>query len=131
VGKGAKRRTHHLAQPTYDYFRSAAVVDVDAVGLPGVPCPVPIVSPVVPLFKAPLATPAPGVGRLSLLEFALIELGAAGDTAESPLVVVEPVLAFCADAIDVDNRAAVVIAMIENFMAGSSAEATGKQWGES
>jgi hypothetical protein len=46
------------------------------------------------LFKAPLATPAPGLGRLSLLELALTGFDVAGETAASPVVVVEPVLAF-------------------------------------
>jgi hypothetical protein len=58
-----------------------------------VPGPVPIVSPVVPLFRAPLLIPDPWLGRL--IGAALIELPV-GETAESPDVVVTPVLAFCA-----------------------------------
>jgi hypothetical protein len=63
-----------------------------------VPGPVPIVSPVVPLFIAPLLTPAPGLERLAPFELPPTGLIVAGDTAESPDGVVEPVPAFCASA---------------------------------
>jgi hypothetical protein len=76
------------------------VVPSSVDGLLAVPGPVPIVSPVVPLFKAPLLTPAPWLGRLVPFEAASIGLPAAGETAESPDVVVAPVLAFCANAIE-------------------------------
>ena len=82
-----------------------------------------MVSPVVPLFMAPLAIPAPGLGRLSLLEPALAGFDVAGETAASPVVVVEPVLAFCASAIEFAKSAAVVAAIMTNFMLGSSEEA--------
>ena len=60
------------------------------------PGPVPIVSPVVPLFIAPLLIPVPGLRRLAPFAELLFWLGVAGEIAESPVVVVEPVLAFCA-----------------------------------
>jgi hypothetical protein len=63
-----------------------------------VPGPVPMVSPVVPLFIAPLLTPAPGLGRLVPFEPPPAGLAVAGDTAESPDELVEPVPAFCASA---------------------------------
>jgi hypothetical protein len=63
-----------------------------------VPGPVPIVSPVVPLFIAPLLMPAPGLERLVPFEPSPAGLTVAGDTAESPDGVVEPVLALCASA---------------------------------
>jgi hypothetical protein len=68
-----------------------------AAGALEVPDPVPIVSPVVPLFMAPLLMPPPGLGRVVPVEAPLAG-GVAGDTAASPDVVVEPVLAFCASA---------------------------------
>jgi len=80
-----------------------------------------MVSPVVPLFMAPLAIPAPGLGRLSLLELALAGFAVVGETAASPVVVVEPVLAFCASAIEFAKSAAA--AMMANFILGSSEEA--------
>jgi hypothetical protein len=81
------------------------------------------VSPVVPLFMAPLAMPAPALGRLSLRELALAGLfDVAGETAASPVVVVEPVPAFCASAIEFAKIAAAVSAMMANFMLGSSKE---------
>jgi hypothetical protein len=62
---------------------------------------------------------------LSLLA-ALAGFDVAGETAASPVVVVEPVLAFCASAIEFAQRAAVATAMMANFMAGSSGEAAVK-----
>lgn len=62
-----------------------------------VPDPVPIVSPVVPLLSAPLLTPAPRLERLVPVELS-VGLTVAGDTAESPEGVAEPVPAFCANA---------------------------------
>jgi hypothetical protein len=63
-----------------------------------VPDPVPIVSPVVPLFMAPLLMPAPGLGRSVRLEPLMVGFPVAGETAASPGGVLEPVLAFCASA---------------------------------
>jgi hypothetical protein len=63
-----------------------------------VPGPVPIVSPVVPLFIAPLLTPAPRLERLAPFELPPAGLTVAGDTAESPDGAVEPVPALCASA---------------------------------
>jgi hypothetical protein len=88
-----------------------------------------MVSPVVPLFMAPLAMPAPGPGRLSLLELALAGFEVAGETAASPVVVVEPVLAFCASAIEFAKRAAVA-AMIVNFMSVPSRKLKRKRGSE-
>ena len=59
------------------------------------PGPVPIVSPVVPLFVAPLLILVPWLlGRLAPVAAPLVWLGLAGEIAESPIVVVEPVLGF-------------------------------------
>lgn len=77
-----------------------------------------MVSPVVPLFTAPLAMPAPRSGRLALLEAALVGLAVAGETAESPVVVVEPVVAFCANAHDVEKMTADAAAMITRLISG-------------
>jgi hypothetical protein len=63
---------------------------------------------------------------LSLLEPALAGFDVAGETAASPVVVVEPVLAFCASAIEFAQKVAVATAMMANFMAGSSGEAAVK-----
>jgi hypothetical protein len=84
-----------------------------------------MVSPVVPLFMAPLAMPAPALGRLSLREPALTGFAVAGESAASP-VVVEPVPAFCAKAIEFAKSAAVATAMMTNLMFGSE-EAERKQ----
>jgi hypothetical protein len=46
----------------------------------------------------------------------------AGETAASPVAVVEAVLAFCASAIEFAKSAAAVSAMTANFMFGSSEE---------
>jgi hypothetical protein len=75
---------------------------------------------------APLAIPAPGLARFSLLEPALAGFEVAGETAASPVVVVEPVLAFCASAIEFAKSAAPASAMMANFMLGSSGEAAMK-----
>jgi hypothetical protein len=77
-----------------------------------------MVSPVVPLFIAPLAMPAPALGPLSLRELALAGVDVAGETAASPVVVVEPVLAFCASTIEFAKSAAAVTATMANFMLG-------------
>jgi hypothetical protein len=81
-----------------------------------VPGPVPIVSPVVPLFIAPLLTPAPGLGRLAPFELPPAGLTVAGDTAESPDVGVEPVLAFCASANELVKTTAVTAAIDANLI---------------
>jgi hypothetical protein len=75
-----------------------------AEGAVDVPGPVPIVSPVVPLFNAPLLMPVPWVARSAAAEPAPTGLDVAGDTAESPDVVVVPVLAFCATAAEIVSR---------------------------
>lgn len=62
------------------------------------PEPVPIVSPVVPLFSTPLLTPLPTPGRLGVVAVPPFWPGLAGEAAASPVVVVEPVLAFWAKA---------------------------------
>ena len=81
----------------------------------GVPDPVPIVSPVVPLFIAPLLIPVPELGRLAPFAEPLLRPGLAGEMAESPVVVVEPVLAFCARTKELESiRAAAAI--IETFI---------------
>ena len=72
------------------------------------PGPVPIVSPVVPLFIAPLLIPVPGLlGRLAPVAASLVWLGLAGEIAESPIVVVEPVLALCARTNEFEKISAV------------------------
>jgi hypothetical protein len=76
---------------------------------------VPIVSPVVPLFIAPLLTPAPGPGRLLPFEPAA-GLTVAGDTAASPEVVVEPVPAFCASASELVKITADTTAIDANLI---------------
>jgi hypothetical protein len=72
-----------------------------------------MVSPVVPLFSAPLLTPAPGLGRTSLLEVVPTGSPFAGETAESPDEVVAPVLAFCASVIEpLKRRIAVAVTSV-------------------
>jgi hypothetical protein len=85
-------------------------------GARGVPDPVPMVSPVVPLFMAPLLMPAPGLGRSGPFGLALAGLPAAGETAESPDEVVEPVLTFCASANELVKITADAVKIIVNFM---------------
>jgi hypothetical protein len=81
-----------------------------------VPGPVPIVSPVVPLFIAPLLIPVPGLlGRLAPVAAPLVWLGLAGEIAESPIVVVEPVLALCARTNEFEKISAVA-AITVNFI---------------
>jgi hypothetical protein len=92
------------------------VVAWPVAGTRGVPDPVPIVSPVVPLFMAPLLMPAPGLGRLVTFEPSLVGLPAAGETAESPDDVVEPVLTFCASANELVKITADAIMIVVNFM---------------
>jgi hypothetical protein len=81
-----------------------------------VPDPVPIVSPVVPLFMAPLLMPVPGLGRSMRIEppagFAV-----AGETAASPGGVVELVLAFCACANELAKTSADTAAIHAFFIA--------------
>ena len=81
----------------------------------------PIVSPVVPLFSAPLLTPAPGLGRISLPEGVPTGLPVAGETAESPDELVPPVLTFCASAIEPLKRsiAVAVISVIFNLVSSA------------
>ena len=86
-----------------------------AVGPLAVPGPVPIVSPVVPLFIAPLLIPVPGLRRPAPFAELLLWLGVAGEIAESPVVVVEPVLAFCARTNE-PKRISVVAAITINFI---------------
>jgi len=57
-----------------------------AAGPLAVPGPVPIVSPVVPLFIAPLLIPVPGLRRPAPFAELLLWLGVAGEIAESPVV---------------------------------------------
>jgi hypothetical protein len=80
---------------------------------------VPIVSPVVPLFIAPLLTPPPGLERLAPFEPLPIGLAVAGDTAESPDGVVEPVLAFCASASELVKITADTAMIDANLMSNS------------
>jgi hypothetical protein len=91
--------------------------------------PVPIVSPVVPLFMAPLLMPAPGLGRSVRLEPLMVGLPVAGETAESPGGVVEPVLAFCASASELvktsDDSAAIHAFFIAVFPHSIASEAAG------
>jgi hypothetical protein len=68
-----------------------------------VPRPVPIVSPVVPLPLVPLLIPLPRLEEPSLCVVFLTGLAVAGETAESPVVTVDPVLAFCANTTVVDK----------------------------
>jgi hypothetical protein len=86
-----------------------------AAGPLAVPGPVPIVSPVVPLFIAPLLIPVPGLRRLAPFAELLLWLGVAGEIAESPVVVVEPVLAFCARTNE-PEKIGVVAAITINFI---------------
>jgi hypothetical protein len=85
-----------------------------------VPDPVPIVSPVVPLFIAPLLTPAPRLGRLLPFEPPPAGLTVAGDTAESPEGVVEPVPAFCASAGELVRTTAATAMINPNLISNSS-----------
>jgi hypothetical protein len=70
------------------------------------------------LFTAPLAMPAPRSGRLALLEVPLVGLAVAGEIAESPVVLVAPVPAFCASAHEVEKMTATAAAMIALFISG-------------
>ena len=80
------------------------------------PGPVPIVSPVVPLFIAPLLIPVPWLlGRLAPVAALLIWLGLAGEIAESPIVVVEPVPVRCARTNEFEKISAVA-AITVNFI---------------
>jgi hypothetical protein len=106
------------AQP---YRRSGAefVVAWPGEGPLDVPDPAPIVSPVVPLFIAPLLTPAPGLERLAPFEPLPVGLTVAGDTAESPDGVVEPVPAFCASASELVKITANTAVIDANLMSNS------------
>jgi hypothetical protein len=84
-----------------------------------VPGPAPIVSPVVPLFIAPLLTPAPGLERLVPFDPPPAGLTVAGDTAESPDGVAEPVLAFCASASELVKTTADTAMIDANLMSNS------------
>ena len=79
----------------------------------------PIVSPVVPLFIAPLLTPAPRLERLVPFEPPPAGLTVAGDTAESPDEVVEPVPAFCASASELVKITADTAMIDANLMSNS------------
>jgi hypothetical protein len=92
-----------------------------------VPGPVPIVSPVVPLFSAPLFTPDPTLGRLVPFAAPLLGLGLAGETAESPAVVVEPVLEFCAKAKELEKLNAIA-AKTEHFICFLQFRGNGSGW---
>jgi hypothetical protein len=74
------------------------------------------VSPVVPLFIAPLLMPAPGLGRSGRLD-PPAGFVAAGETAASPGGVLEPVLAFCACASELANTSADTAAIHAFFIA--------------
>jgi hypothetical protein len=80
-----------------------------------VPGPVPMVSPVVPLFIAPLLTPAPRLERLASFE-PPAGLTVAGDTAESPDLAGEPVPALCASAKELVKITADAAAIDANFI---------------
>jgi len=89
-----------------------------AAGPLAVPGPVPIVSPVVPLFIAPLLIPVPGLRRPAPFAELLLWLGVAREIAESPVVVVE-VLAFCARTKE-PEKISVVAAITVNFLCFSN-----------
>jgi hypothetical protein len=74
---------------------------------------------VVPLFKAPLLMPAPWLGRLVPFEAPSIGLPVAGETAESPEVVVAPVLAFCVNAVELVSTSAETAAISVIFMSSN------------
>jgi hypothetical protein len=78
-----------------------------------VPRPVPIVSPVVPLLLVPLLIPFPGLERPSLRAVPPTGLAVAGETAESPVVMVAPVLAFCAETNVVDKIKPIVAITVD------------------
>ena len=78
-----------------------------------------MVSPVVPLFMAPLLMPAPGLRRSGPFGLSVVGLPAAGETAESPDEVVEPVLTFCASANELVKTTADAVKIIVNFMSNS------------
>jgi hypothetical protein len=65
---------------------------------------------------APLLMPVPRLGRLVPFEPALVGLPAAGETAESPDEVVEPVLMFCASANELIKITADAIMIVANFI---------------
>jgi hypothetical protein len=71
------------------------------------------------LFIAPLLTPAPGLERLAPFEPLPVGLTVAGDTAESPDGVVEPVLAFCASAGELMKITADTAIIDANLMSNS------------
>jgi hypothetical protein len=77
-----------------------------------------MVSPVVPLLMTPLLTPFPRPAREAPLALSLLRLGEAGEIEASPVVVVAPVLAFCASTTEADktNAAqAITISFIFRF----------------
>ncbi len=89
---------------------------VPAAGPPEVPDPVPIVSPVVPLFMGPLLIPEPGLGRSLWVDPMMVGFAVAGETAASPGAVVAPVLVFCADASEVVSASADTAAINRFFI---------------
>jgi hypothetical protein len=74
-----------------------------------------MVSPVVPVLLVPLLIPLPGLEEPSPLAGAPTGLAVAGETAASPVVTVDPVLALCANTAVAEkiNPAAAITA---NFM---------------
>ena len=117
AGRAMTRRGVPPGSPVYS-LRAPAVLVIPApvAGPLGVPDPVPIVSPVVPLFIAPLLMPAPGLGRSVRLEPLLAGLPVAGEMAESPDAALEPVLAFCASANELVKTNADTVAINEFFI---------------
>jgi hypothetical protein len=84
-----------------------------------VPRPVPMVSPVVPVLLVPLLTPLPGLEAPSPRGGTPTGLAVAGETAESPVVTVDPVLAFCANtavAEKINPTAAITINFMWSFL---------------
>ena len=73
----------------------------------------PIVSPVVPLLLVPLLIPFPGLAEPSRCAVSPTGLAVAGETAESPVVTVDPVLAFCANTNVVDKIKPIAAATVD------------------
>lgn len=96
-----------------------------------VPDPVPIVSPVVPLFIAPLLIPGLELGPLAPFAELLFRLGLAGETAASPVVVVEPVLAFCARTSDPEKISAVAAINVDFIFSSTKMDRTEACYGPS
>jgi hypothetical protein len=119
------RPAHHAIRRRFDMARPTSCGPIyyrgDDLGAASfeVPRPVPMVSPVVPVLLVPLLTPLPGFEAPSPRIGAPTGLVVAGETAESPVVTVDPVLAFCANTIvaeKINPTAAIAINFMLSFL---------------